>query len=225
MKKIVLIGTAAALAIVAGGALGADKTVPLVKGTQFTTARFTIPSNVKTLYDQNDYDGNWSFDSQKFGGVDSKYTDQAADDFVVPTGKIWTVMEIDVTGRYDGLYGPAKYENVYFYDNKGTLPGRLIAKALRVKGADNGQGSFAIVLPAAVSLGAGAYWVSVQAYCSGYNSCGEWAWEDRHLQRHNPAVWRNPHGGWGIGCQTWNTTQNCLGLGPDLMFALKGRGS
>lgn len=221
MRKTALLAAAAVLAITAGHALAAGKPVPSMKGTQFNATRLTVPGNLKTLYNQNYNYDNAAVGSQMFESSYAQYDDQAADDFVVPTGKVWEVKEVDVTGHYDGLSGPAASENVYFYENNGTLPGKQISQALGVKGADNG-GSFAIRLPAAVKLTAAHYWVSVQAVCD-FRTCGQWFWQAEQLPKKNPPVWQNPSGGYGLNCPTWNTVQNCALYAPALMFALKGR--
>jgi hypothetical protein len=42
------------------------------------------------------------------------------------------------------------------------------------------------------------------------------------VQNGNGAAWQNPGGGFGV-CPNWASLEGCLGYGPDLLFALKGK--
>lgn len=230
MTKTVLLASAAVLALSVGGVASAAGTAPaLTSGHSGFAHRLIPPSNLTTLYNQNSNDGGTGVDSQMFESTYAAYDDQGADDFVVPANTKWKVKEVDVTGVFFNGSGPATSENVYFYHDKGGLPGKLVASALNVAGTANG-GSFAIKLPTAVKLKGGlsgkTYWVSVQANCNFSKSpaCGEWGWEVNSVQHNNLSAWQNPGGGFGTPCTTWGTTESCIGYGPDFMFALKGRG-
>src|SRR6476659_10127457 len=137
MKKSALLGCAAVLIV--GTAMAAPHPVLLTNQQAhiFITA---APPGSKTLYDQNKDDGERAILSQN---VDDS---QAADDFVVPNGHTWMIKEVDVTGVYFDGSGPADSENVFFYRNKGGLPGNLVVACPNQNGAENGFGSFAIVL-------------------------------------------------------------------------------
>src|SRR5262245_49231135 len=52
------------------------------------------------LYDQYDNPGLTGTSSQVFGPNVNYYDDQAADDFVVPGGQVWTVDLVEVEGTY-----------------------------------------------------------------------------------------------------------------------------
>ena len=221
MKKTtaLLLGTAAILAT-ASVAIAGPSTI-----THKTAHRFISgnPPGSATLYDQNGNDGGTGVSSQNFESSFDAYDDQGADDFVVPSGHTWTVKEVDITGVYYNGYGPAASETVYFYKNKGGLPGKLAAECDGVAGSDNGSGSFTIKIPKSckVKLKAGTYWVSVQANMD-FLSGGQWGWEVNSVQNGNASAWQNPGGGFGV-CPTWGTTLSCIGYGPDYMFALKGK--
>lgn len=174
---------------------------------------------IKTLYSQNDNDGGFNVPSL-FDSTYSAYNDQAADDFVIPIGRTWKIREVDVTGVYFNGSGPANFEVVTFYRDAQGLPGQQIGAFEKSVGADN-DGSLAIPI-AARRLKAGNYWVSVQVNCPFTNGCGEWAWEGRSVQANNPAAWRFQNCNSCSPCPNWRTLQSCLGVGPDLMFAIKG---
>jgi|SRR5215469_5608853 len=222
MKKTALLAATAAMALSAGSAFAATPGASTA-GMHIYAHRFSTPSNLTTLYSQNSNDSGVGLVSDMFGTSFPTYTDQGADDFVVPTGSTWKVKEVDVTGVYFNGAGPATSENVYFYkNNKKNMPGKLVKSYANVAGTDNGTGSFTIKLPSAARLRAGTYWVSVQANII-FDTSGEWGWEINSTQHGNQAMWQNPGGGFAV-CPTWGTTESCLGYGPDFMFVLKGKG-
>jgi hypothetical protein len=183
------------------------------------------PSAHKSLYDQNDMDQGIGIVSENFGEpIFEIYDSQGADDFTVPSGRQWTVKEVDVTGVYFNGAGPAASENVSFYQSSSGRPGALIHKYSRIVGVDNGTGSFVIDLGRGVKLGEGHYWVSVQINMR-FDCCGEWGWETRTTQHRKPAMWQNPGDGFSTGCTTYRALTKCIpvGEGPDFMFALRGK--
>lgn len=161
--------------------------------------------------------------SQKFEKSEKAIDAQGADDFVVPAGKTWTITEVDAPGIYFNGSGPARAEDVIIFNQyKKGGPGSVAAKALMVKGTDN-AGSFAI--PTKITLTAGTYWISVRARMA-FSKGGEWGWYTTATsQQGSAADWRNPPGGFGIGCTNWSNMQTCIGAageGPDFLFTLKG---
>jgi hypothetical protein len=222
MNKTLLLASAAALVLSVGAA--SAKSLPGVaspKGTFAHQTVFKTPKGSVTLYDQNSNDSGSGIVSDNFdSGSFPSYSDQAADDFVVPSGHTWKVKEVDVTGIYFNGSGPADGVNVFFYADDGGLPGKLVKEIDNAKYTDAGFGTFAI--NAKAKLKAGTYWVSVQADMNFVGGAGEWGWEVSTVQNGNEAAWQNPGGGFGV-CPTWGTLSSCLGFGPDLMFALKGK--
>jgi hypothetical protein len=225
MNRNVLFVTTAVLAWASASAASPAGSHPLTTSAGFNVQALPpqLPQRpyAKTLYNQNSNDSGTGVDSQcsesPCTGAYGDYS-QGADDFVIPKGQTWKIGEVDVTGVYYNGYGPATSENVYFYKTKGGLPGRPVKDGtfMDVAGSDN-AGSFAIVLPKKLKLGAGHYWVSVQVNC-GFETCGEWGWEGNSVQHHDPAAWRSP----GSSCSNWGTLEECgVGGGPDFMFDLK----
>ena len=105
MTKTALLASAAALALSAGNALAATPSA-VAHGTPHRVVSVT-PGSV-TLYDQTSATLGNAISSQHFssGGFSSAYDDQAADDFVVPSGK-WIIKEIDVNGVNFGTHAAA----------------------------------------------------------------------------------------------------------------------
>jgi hypothetical protein len=222
---VTAIALAFALVAASGTASGAQPPLAHTAVHERETHVVVIPSANRLLYDQNDLiQGNAvvseNFSERKY----AIYDVQGADDFTVPSGTQWTVQEVDVTGTYFSGIGPAKSENVSFYESVAGRPGALIHRYSRVVGADDGTGSFVIDLGRGVELAEGHYWVSVQVNMS-FDCCGEWGWETRVPQHGKPAMWQNPGGGFQTGCTTYRALSMCLGegYGQDFMFALRGK--
>jgi hypothetical protein len=175
------------------------------------------------LYNQNDNDTGVGVNSQNFESQYDIYDNSGADDFAVPTGTIWHVTSVDVTGVYYNGSGPCRDETVTFYKSSHGVPG-LVKKTVTVAGTDSG-GSFNI--PVTVKLKGGAtkpkkYWVGVVCNMD-FGVGGQWGWETRSVKggKYN-GKWQNPGNGFGTGCVTWMDVQTCVGYGPDWMFAIEG---
>lgn len=221
MNRSLLLLGASVLALCAGGAAAA--VLPAVSFSGKINPS-PILRGAKVLYNQNSNDAGDGINSQNFtGGTSSSYTDQSADDFVIPQGQTWRVTEVDVTGAYFNGSGPATSENVIFYKSKYGMPGVPITNGMFTNLDGTGGPDFAIVLPGrGLKLRAGHYWVSVIANMA-FDSRGEWGWEVNSVQRGKQAMWQNPGGGFHV-CQTWGTIESCVSSpGPDLMFDLRGR--
>jgi hypothetical protein len=153
----------------------------------------------------------------------TSYTDELADDFVVPGGQSWSVETIDADGLYFSGPGPAQNLNVRFYTDSAGLPGALVASRIGMSYVQAGT-TFTITLSPAVSLTPGIYWVSVQAR-QDFTPNGEWGWTGRTVQSNQGGAWQNPEGGWGVGCTSWGRKTTCLPVtqtGPDQLFRLLG---
>jgi hypothetical protein len=179
------------------------------------------------LYDQlNNASTTNATGSQNFEPANDAFDDQAADDFVVPGGQIWTVNQVTAKGLYFNGAGPADSFNVTFYADAATLPGAAVAGGNFTNLAyTNVAGNFTINLPSGVVLSPGAYWVSVQAN-QNFATSGQWAWIDRTVQSNNGAAWQNPGGGQGpAACTSWGRRGATCGIdapAPDQVFLISG---
>jgi hypothetical protein len=166
------------------------------------------------LYDQTGDDSGFATISYASGNA---FVSQAADDFSVPDGGIWTVKEVDADGMYFNGYGPAETVYVVFYEDRHGKPGKAVASLAVSPSADH-LGSFVLPLGNGVTLGGGQYWLSVAADL-GFGG-GLWAWENqsRGTKEGDRAMYRDPN-----QCPRWRTEKKCLQskLG-DHLFVLKG---
>lgn len=219
MSKITLQATASIVALIAGNCLAAAQPAKVLFGK---ATSFRAQTDAKMLYGQNSNDTGEAITSENLtGGSSSAYTDQGADDFVIPTGKTWTITEVDVTGAYGNGPGPATSENVIFYKNRSGMPGKAVRHGTFTNLNGTGGPNFSLVLPGkGLTLTAGHYWVSVVANID-FDFYGVWGWETNGSQHRKQALWENPNGGYDI-CRTWGTLEDCTGSGPDFMFVLGG---
>jgi hypothetical protein len=221
MTRNVLLAATAVIALTGGAMAGPPMSVivgPKVQGITRHTPGMVV------LYNQNSGTNWYNLNSQNYtSGTYSSYNDQAADDFVVPTGQIWKVKEIDVTGCC--LSGQPTSENVFFYKDKKGMPGALVRNGMFTGLSGTGAPYFAINLGTGVKLQAGHYWVSVVANCNYNGGCGEWAWGSNGNSYNLPALWEQPGDGAGTGCTTWELPTTCFGITfqGDLMFELQGK--
>jgi hypothetical protein len=185
---------------------------------------FARANGASILYDQLNNQKLDSTDSNDFWDFPA-WSAFAADDFVVPAGRAWTISEVHAQGGY-ARTGPAENFNVAFYEDNAGLPGPEVYHATGASYVNNG-GVFQISLNSPAVLASGTYWVSVQAHLS-INDNGDWWWADRTVQSNSPAAWQNPNGGSGL-CRTWTVRYTCLNPrhpeAPDQAFRLLGMGT
>ncbi len=183
---------------------------------------------IVTLYDQNDDDSGVAVISTSFddaGPIFFEYNSYAADDFGVPSGHKWKIREVDVTGTYAlGSDAPLQIEVLLYRSAKGLPSGFPIIDCWVSSFVEN-QGSFAVKLPKScrtVLKGGRTYWLSLVPLMFQ----DEWTWETRNSRNGKSAAWENPGNGFGTGCTAWTVMTSCIstdGVGPDFMFALKGK--
>jgi hypothetical protein len=163
--------------------------------------------------------------SQDFEPAMAAFTDQAADDFVLPTlPPNWNgyyITGVRVMGEYSQGGGPASSFNVYIYSNApGNVPGALITARFNLTYTGTAP-DFTINFSG--TLGPGTYWMSVQAR-QDFNPNGQWFWHNRTVQSNASAVWQNPGNGYGTGCVNWNRKNACMPdqVWPDQVFQILG---
>jgi PASTA domain len=190
------------------------------------------------LYDQfgsqataNPYD----ITSQDFETSLDAADSEAADDFAIQAGLIWTIDTIDVDGEYfsrDGETPVPTGFNVRFYANDlaTNLPGAPASGAERLNQAytsiGSSPGDVQVTLNPPVALGGGTWWVSVQARLD-YGSPADthqWFWHHRAAQTYQGAAWRNPGDLWHMSCPVFASRGTCQGSSqsPDEVFRLHG---
>lgn len=161
--------------------------------------------------------------SQKFEAAQSAYDSNAADDFTVPANTYWKIESVFASGTITTNAHPTSF-NVTFYTNTASnLPGTVV----RTENVVLTAGSTSPTLPLATPLilGAGKYWISVQAVMD-WSTGGQWYWNTYNdsATLSAPFAWYNPGNGFATSCNTnWNTASVCLPTQlRDLQFSLNG---
>jgi hypothetical protein len=194
---------------------------PLLVSRSAVPHHIVHASKDQTLYDQMGGDRGTGINSQNYEQEFDAYDDEAADDFIVPAGVRWKVMEVDMAGYYNE--GPADSMNVVFYKDRRGRPGKVVAQFTIIPPWYNGDGGFPLDLDKGVVLKPGHYWLSIQAN-QDFNEAGQWSWASSDEIGNSPAMWRNPGGGFEIGCTEWTVETTCIADGQgDHLFALKGK--
>lgn len=220
MNRTALLTAASVIALCAGNSWAG-----MPAGSFGTVTQFPITDRAKILYNQNSNNESSYILSSEFtcGSYTFAYSAYGADDFVIPKGRTWTVKQVDVTGQFFNGSGPATNLNVTFYKDGHGKPGNPVKNGTFTGLATTGQPNFTTTLPGkGLRLRAGRYWLSVFPDMDFVASVGEWGWELNSVQHGKAAMWENPGDGFGTGCTTWDTLQNCLARTGDLMFDLKG---
>jgi len=172
------------------------------------------------LYDQTANVGLISTASQNLG-FSSVFSSEAADDFIIPAGRSWTVQQVGVLGLYTGFSFFPLSVNVAIYSDLNGLPGSVVCVYGNLNPLDT-EGDFVITLPSPCVLGSGHYWLEVQANSN--TSPRRWFWTQQTVKSHLESVWRNPGGGFGTGCTTFMPVTACgVANDPDLSFQILGQ--
>ena len=148
---------------------------------------------------------------------------QAADDFIVPRGKVWRITKIDAPGAFSSDRGltPTYYQrttlgsptvDVIFYASGGTAPAGEIMRFddIALSSHDVDSGYLRLTLPEEVILPEGTYWVSIQVNIDSLLYGGWYWWMSQSWGME--ANWRNPQDGFGTGCTDWGTARACTGV-------------
>lgn len=183
------------------------------------------------LYDQTSTaDPGFDYaESTDLKAVYDGFDSQGADDFQVPTDKIWLISTVTAHGQYEGL-AQADSVLIQFYVNGGSnLPSSLVRSEVvppaQISGRDTGI--FVMNLAAPAGLGPGRYWLAVQANMNSAPSLERWGWHESTQQFLSASAWRQPGGGYGPACVTFQPriavcNRPAGSVNPDLLFKLEG---
>jgi hypothetical protein len=180
------------------------------------------------LYDQLPSGSFTSKIVPSFDYTNAAFKDQAADDFTVPDGQVWTIQAVDAFGAANQGASGTDTGNVFLYQGAGTAPGNLLFSQ---SGIALGGGSCSVPnqcdisapVAGAPNLSPGTYWISLQ-------TAGPYAWwwlvYPPTGTFGSPAVWQNPGNGSGRNCTTYAPLLQCgwttASDGKDFSYRLEG---
>ena len=147
---------------------------------------------------------------------------QAADDFTVPVGPIWSLNAIRfLNGHADCRIKKAQpwSVNIYIFSDDAGLPGTLIESMMDQEVLDLASNGYGVNLDSTIQLGEGVYWISYQWEVGG-DPCNAGV-RTRAEQSGYPYAVQGLNGcvTWGVGI-TCNDVSYDPDLNPDLAFAL-----
>ncbi len=152
---------------------------------------------------------------------------EAADNFTVPPGTVWSIENVNASGFYSAA-GATGIANVNFFaaDGAGGLPGTNVCSyPSQTITSGVGSGNHVIDLPAACVLPAGDYWFSSQAIMS-FVPDGQWFWFNSFANFGPEWSFQDPLDLFGTGCLTWAPHTMCVAPNPngttDLCYLMAG---
>jgi hypothetical protein len=170
---------------------------------------FASNASAAVLYDQTAGTADAGCISSSDFGVANKVA-QGADDFPVPVGQTWQIGSVDVVGGGFLTGSPTAAVTIY---GAGSLPGSQLftQSGIPISGANN----LTIPITGAPPLTTGSYWISVLI-----TDPAQWAWCAKQAQVGAVAAWRNPAGGFAVGCTTYTALTSCSSVGKSFLFRL-----
>jgi hypothetical protein len=132
---------------------------------------------------------------------------KAADDFIVPAGKTWSIDEVAIGFTYSGTFPtPTVNINVQFFNDNAGVPGTLIQEFVNLPiNSSQLLATGSISLPTPVYLEEGVKWISIQ-FSYSYNSFGQSYLDCSSVQTGNASKWINPGNHFGRGTNWINSS-------------------
>ena len=223
--KTKVLSSLTAIALAGTSAVWADSPAPIARAKPNAGHQIVFPNRgTDLLYGQTDNDNGNGIVTQNFESEFDVYDSEGADDFKVPAGKIWKITEVYVDGTYFNGTGSAHSFNVAFYSIKKGRVDKLVRSCPNASYYFDTQFDFGSeYIQCKAKLRKGHYIVAIQATLD-FAVEGEWGWLTNNTVRTKPSLWRNPGGGFGVGCADFAPTKTCISgtEGGDYSFALYG---
>lgn len=128
---------------------------------------------------------------------------QSSDDFIIPTGKTWTIRSVRAVG---GANGAPTFTNVtaVLYEDAGGAPGAEIYNSGAVIPTSEPTSSdIALDLPVAQVLESGTYWLTVYVTLPFNPGARQWFWGTQSAVTGSEAAFIDPSNLFGTGATTW----------------------
>ena len=157
---------------------------------------------------------------------------EAADEFTVPEGQVWTIEAVEGLGFANGGSAGTNTGRVRLYSDGGLAPaaelfnqsGIVLGGGTCTPGA---QCDFSAPVSAAPALAPGTYWVSIQSVQGSPGYGWRQAVNPPQFSYGLSAVYRNPGGGYPDSCLTFTALLDCglvsAGDGRDLYLRIHGK--
>jgi hypothetical protein len=182
----------------------------------------TLPESREVLYQQSNSSGP-GLASQDFEPSYDIFDCQGADDFIVPSGLLWNIQTVTVTGTGSNT---ANLVHILLYADNAGMPAATATNSFMGLTCTNESAVLIINIPGGLQLGPGHYWISVQDAVP-YSTDGQWFWNFTASIYNSGSCWRNPGNGFGTDAIAWTTLAAMVhpDIGypdKDFMFRLEG---
>ncbi len=202
-------------------ALG-QTTISLVatSGEEQVAEGFTINISEVAIYDQN-AGSTTSLPSQFF--TDFGALAQSADDFTVPEGNTWTLERIVAFG---GANNSPELNNatIIIYQDNGGVPGDEVYNSGQIVPiSEPNDTNLNLLLPEAVSIESGSYWLTVYANLAFGPNNTQWFWSSQNGGIGENSQFRDQANLFGTGAIDWTASTVAFGTAPlDQVFQIYG---
>lgn len=154
-----------------------------------------------------------------FGG----FLAQAADDFFIPEGNTWVIDRVTAFGNVNGA---PEFTNVSIaiYNNNGGVPGEEIYNSGEIAPiSEINNSNLDILLPEALTLESGEYWVSIYVNLAFGVDGNQWFWSSEDNNVGEVTQFRDVADLFGTGAVDWTSSAVSLGRAPiDQTFQIFG---
>jgi len=166
--------------------------------------------SAQVIYQQSSGQATEGIASQDFEPLSDAFDCQAADNFIVPTGEVWTIDSVGIYGQYSNLNTTTLMRFWIYSDDNGEPDSVLYFEEWNEDVDENGDGDFVVSLTCPLHLSSGVYWISAQAIKNlNGNGSGQWYWTRDSTGDSVSFQWRNPLGGFGTSCYSFTPIQTC----------------
>ena len=216
-KSVLASGIAAAIFAVSSA--GAANVQPSHAGALAQTS-FNTPSGSTLLFDQTANPSTSGTPAQNFSSSYDSYDNEAADDFVVPSGG-WTINTINLATSVTTTFTGATPVAINIYPDVAGAPGTTAACSYPAAPSVVSATDTIVTLPTGCALGAGTYWLAV-AVDFNFVTQGQIFWANQTTGSGSDNLWRNPGDAFASGCTDWDTLANCgVGGGVDTGYTFQ----
>ncbi|MEX2595565.1 MAG: T9SS type A sorting domain-containing protein [Salibacteraceae bacterium] len=151
--------------------------------------------------------------AQDFETANDQYDCMVADDFTVPSGETWYLDSLYIGGQYSAGATATSGLIIHIYEDDAGDIGPLVFSDTINNNLDfYGDGDLRPYWETPIEISSGTYWLALQARKDFGGGGGQWYWtREGSLTGYLPK-WQNPNNGFGSGCTSWITSQNCAPL-------------
>jgi len=177
------------------------------------------------LFDQTSSPTGTGTASQDFESTYNQYDCMQADDFIVPSGEVWSIDSVLIIGSYSATATETAGVVTRFMNNHSSnKPGSLVWDTTISANADpDSNGTLLAEYATPFVLSAGHYWLGGAARKDFASGGGQWYWYHDSTGGNHDIHWRNPGNGFSSGCTNWALSSGCVSTtAPGGLFRIYG---